>query len=101
MPIEFTNKIKIYQIIESQLPQFIRDDVTTLQQREISISGSGVYTRSGKSVTITSQNHGLQETNRLKLQYISGSGTDGFYSVRNVVDNNTFIVDDEVSGKTS
>ena len=101
MSIEFTNKIKIYQIIESQLPQFIRDDVTTLQQSEISISGSGVYTRSGKSVTITSQNHGLQETNRLKLQYISGSGTDGFYSVRNVVDNNTFIVDDEVSGKTS
>ena len=101
MPSEFTDRVKIHQIVENQLPQFIRDDVITVQQEQVSITGSGTYTRSGKSVTITSQNHGLQETNRLKLQYISGSGTDGFYSVRNVIDSNTFVIDDEVSGKTS
>jgi hypothetical protein len=101
MPRQFENRIKISQIIESQLPKFIRDDVITSQIVQKFISGSGTYSRSGKNVTIISSNHGLNETDRLKLDYISGSGTSGFYSVRKVVDQNTFIVDDEISGRTS
>jgi hypothetical protein len=101
MPRQFENRVKVYQIIESQLPSFIRDNVITKQEIQSTISGSGSYVRSGKTVTITSVNHGLEETDRLKLEYISGSGTDGFYSVTSVINQNTFTVEDEISGKTS
>jgi hypothetical protein len=101
MPRQFEDRIKVYQIIESQLPTFIRDTVTVSEEVQSTISGSGTYIRSGKTVTITSINHGLEETDRLKLEYISGSGTNGFYSVRTVINQDTFTVDDEVSGKTS
>jgi hypothetical protein len=101
MPRQFENRIKVSQIIENQLPKFIRDNVITSEITQSSVSGSGTYVRSGKTVTITSTNHELNETDRLKLDYISGSGTDGFYSVRTVIDQNTFTVEDEVSGKTN
>ncbi len=101
MPRQFENRVKVHQIIESQLPKFIRDNVVTTQEIQQSISGSGSYTRTGKTVTVTSINHGLQETNRLKLEYVSGSGTNGFYSVTQVIDQNTFTLEDEISGKTS
>ncbi len=101
MPRQFEDRIKVHQVIESQLPKFIRDTVITSQLTQQSISGSGTYVRVGKTVTISSPNHGLNETDRLKLEYVSGLGTNGFYSVRVVIDQNTFVVEDEVSGKTS
>jgi hypothetical protein len=101
MPRQFENRVKVSQIIESQLPKFIRDNVLTTQIVQQFISGSGTYSRNGKIVTITSPNHGLNETDRLKLDYISGSGTNGFYSVREVIDPNKFTLEDEISGKTS
>ncbi len=101
MPRQFENRVKIYQIIESQLPKFIRDNVLTVQQNIESISGSGTYVRNGKLVTVTSINHGLEVTDRIKVEYISGSGVNGFYFVKDVINSNTFTLDDEVSGRTS
>jgi len=98
---ELNNRVKVNQIVESQLPQFIRDDIIAVEESQVSKSGTGTYTRLGNLVTINATNHELVETTRIKITYLTGSAYTGFYSVESVIDANTFTVRDSLSGKTS
>lgn len=98
---EIGNKIKIGDIIVNQLPDFISDTISTVEETTSFESSSGVYTRVNKVVSVDSINHGLSVGQRIYLEYISGSGTTGYYSVYEVVNNDIFTVLDEVSGSTS
>ena len=61
---------------------------------------SGTYSRSGTTVTITKNSHGCQNGDVIYADFISGGGTDGYYTVANVA-TNTFEVTDTASGTTS
>ena len=61
---------------------------------------SGTYSRSGTTVTITKNSHGCQNGDVIYADFISGGGTDGYYTVANVA-TNTFEVTDSASGTTS
>ena len=61
---------------------------------------SGTYSRSGTTVTVTKNSHGCQNGDVIYADFISGSGTDGYYTVANVAAN-TFEITDTASGTTS
>lgn len=98
---EIGSSIKISDIIVNQLPDFISDTISTVEETVNFESSSGTYNRVNKIVTIDSINHGLSVGQRIYVEYISGSGTNGYYSVLEVVNNDIFTIVDEVSGSTS
>lgn len=98
---EIGNKVKISDIIVNQLPDFISDTISTVEETVNFQSSSGTYTRNNKTVTVNSINHGLSIGQRIYLEYISGSGTTGYYSVSEIINSDTFNVIDQVSGSTS
>ena len=61
---------------------------------------SGTYSRSGTTVTVTRNSHGLQNGDVVYVDFTSGTATDGFYPVANVA-TNTFEITDTASGTTS
>lgn len=70
----------------------------------ITVSGfnkrSGTYSRSGTTVTVTLNGHGLSSGSTVTLTFTSGDATDGVYSIT-VTGTNTFTVVDNASGSTS
>lgn len=95
------NRIKISQIIESQIPQFMLDTISVVEEQVSEVSKTGTYTRIGKNITVTSINHGLSLNQRIEVEYLSGFGTNGLYTISDIIDENTFIIYDAVAGKTS
>jgi len=63
-------------------------------------SVTGTYARSGTTITVTSNSHGLSNGDTIIADFTSGAGTDGFYTVANVA-TNTFEVTDAASGTIS
>lgn len=61
---------------------------------------AGTYTRTGTTVTITQNSHGLNNGDKIYADYTSGTATDGFYTVANKT-TNTFDVTDPNSGTIS
>jgi hypothetical protein len=94
------DKVKVSQIIESQLPQFMLDTISTVEEQVATVSSSGTYTRNGKTIIVNSSNHGLSINQRIDVSFLSGFGTNGLYTVLEILDQNTFIISDVVSGKT-
>jgi len=64
-------------------------------------SRSATYTRSGNTVTVTLSNHDFTAGRAVELDFTSGGATDGVYSVTQIVDANTFRVEDTASGTIS
>lgn len=54
---------------------------------------SGTYNRTGTETTIAIANHGLRVNDKIRLDFTSGSGTDGLYTVTVVTDTSNFTVD--------
>jgi len=63
-------------------------------------SVSATYARSGTTITVTSNGHGLSNGDTIIADFTSGAGTDGWYTVANVT-TNTFTVTDSASGTIS
>jgi len=63
-------------------------------------SENGTYSRTGYAVTVTMAAHGLVTGDVVKLDFTSGSATDGVYSIVRV-DNNSFTLTDTATGSTS
>lgn len=61
---------------------------------------SGTYSRTGTTITITYNLHGLSNGDVIYADFTSGTGTDGYYLISNVT-TNTFDLTDSVSGSTS
>ena len=61
---------------------------------------SGTYARSGTTVTVTRNDHGLSNGDVVYADFISGGGTDNYYTIANVA-TNTFELTDSASGTTS
>ena len=95
------NNVKISQIIVNQLPEFIKDTIKVVEASTSPVSKNGSYTRSDRTITVTSANHGLYTSDRINANFISGSASSGFYNVYEVIDQNTFIIVDISSGTTS
>lgn len=70
----------------------------------ITVSGftyrTGTYSRSGTTITVTINNHGLVTGTRIYIEFTSGGATTNAYTVT-VTGTNTFTVVDTVSGSTS
>ena len=64
------------------------------------ISETGTYARSGTTVTITNNSHGLSNGDTIIADFTSGAATDGWYTVAGVT-TNTFTVTDSASGTIS
>ena len=62
---------------------------------------TATYARSGNTVTVTSDNHGLANGSDVILDFTSGGATDGYYTIQSVADANTFTITDSVSGTIS
>ena len=63
-------------------------------------SVTATYARSGTTITVTSNAHGLSNGDTIIADFTSGAGTDGWYTVANVT-TNTFTVTDSASGTIS
>ena len=63
-------------------------------------SVDATYARSGTTITVTSNSHGLSNGDTIIADFTSGAGTDGWYTVANVT-TNTFTVTDSASGTIS
>lgn len=98
---EIGNRVKISQIVDSQLPKFILDTISTVNETSVPTFTSGSYSRENNRVTINSINHSLAQGQKISVEYISGYGTDGYYNVVEVLDSDTFVIIDEVFGNTS
>ena len=61
---------------------------------------SGTYARSGTTVTVTRAAHGMSNGDVVYADFISGSGTDNYYTIANVA-TDTFELTDSSSGTTS
>ena len=61
---------------------------------------TATYARSGTTITVTSNGHGLSNGDTIIADFTSGAGTDGFYTVANST-TNTFTVTDSASGTIS
>jgi len=63
-------------------------------------SVTATYARSGTTITVTSNGHGLSNGDTIIADFTSGAGTDGWYTVANAA-TNTFTVTDSASGTIS
>ena len=63
-------------------------------------SVDATYARSGTTITVTSNGHGLSNGDTIIADFTSGAGTDGWYTVANST-TNTFTVTDSASGTIS
>lgn len=54
---------------------------------------SGNYTKTATETTVTISNHGLKTNDKIRLDFTSGSGTDGLYTVQSSANANEFVVD--------
>jgi hypothetical protein len=61
---------------------------------------SGTYSRTLTTVTVTMTSHGMSTGHYVRLNFTTGTATDGYYPVT-VVDANTFTIVDSASGTTS
>ena len=64
------------------------------------IAQSGTYARSSATVTITATAHGLENGDKIIVDFTSGGATDGYYTVANKT-TNTFEITDSASGTIS
>ena len=64
------------------------------------IDQTGTYARSGSTVTITANAHGLENGDQIITDFTSGAATDGFYTIANKT-TNTFEITDSASGTIS
>ena len=56
------------------------------------ISLSSSYTQSGPNITINAVDHNLEQNQRVKITFTSGSAISGDYVVSSVTDSNTFVI---------
>ena len=68
---------------------------------EADITQTGTYARSGTTITVTKDNHGLSNGDQVIMDITSGGATDGMYTLQSVADVNTFTVTDSASGTIS
>lgn len=54
---------------------------------------SGTYNRTATETTVAIADHGLRVNDKIRLDFTSGSGTDGLYTVTIVTDTSNFTVD--------
>ena len=64
------NRVKISQIVDSQLPQFITDTLSIVEETSTYTTNSGTYSRSGNSVSVYSSNHQLSLGQKIYVEYI-------------------------------
>ena len=64
------------------------------------IAQTGTYARSGNTITITANGHGLENGDQVIASFTSGAATDGYYTIANKT-TNTFEVTDSASGTIS
>ena len=62
---------------------------------------TGTYSRSGTTVTVSKTGHGFVNGEKITLDFTSGAGTDGTYTIQSVADANTLTITDTASGTTS
>ena len=89
--------VKVVNSGEDQDDYYLKFKVKNIAEDN---SVTGTYARSGTTVTITSNGHGLSNGDTIITDFTSGEGTDGWYTVANST-TNTFTVTDSVSGTTS
>ena len=53
---------------------------------------SASYTQSGPNITISAVDHGLEQNQRVKITFTSGSALSGDYVVSSVTNSNTFVI---------
>jgi len=53
---------------------------------------TGNYSRTATATTVTIVNHGLKPNDKIRLDFTSGSGTDGLYTVTSSANANEFVV---------
>ena len=56
------------------------------------IALSASYTQSGPNITISAVDHGLEQNQRVKITFTSGSALSGDYIVSSVTNSNTFVI---------
>ena len=62
---------------------------------------SATYSQSTNTVTVTKSSHGYSASDEVYLDFTSGNGVDGFYTIATVADANTFTVTSTTSQTTS
>jgi hypothetical protein len=62
---------------------------------------AGTYTQSTTTVTVTKASHGYSASNEVYLDFTSGAGVDGFYTIATVANVNTFTVTSTTSQTVS
>tara|TARA_Y100001938_G_scaffold5839_1_gene7297 strand:+ start:524 stop:3277 length:2754 start_codon:yes stop_codon:yes gene_type:complete len=62
---------------------------------------SATYSQSTTTVTVTKSSHGYSASDEVYLDFTSGNGVDGFYTIATVADANTFTVTSTTSQTTS
>ena len=62
---------------------------------------AATYSQSTTTVTVTKSSHGYSASNEVYLDFTSGNGVDGFYTIATVADANTFTVTSTISQTTS
>jgi len=61
---------------------------------------TGTYSRTATETTVTIVNHGLKTNDKIRLDFTSGSGTDGLYTVTSSANANEFVVNHTGSSTT-
>ena len=51
-----------------------------------------LHTQSGPNITISAVDHGLEQNQRVKITFTSGSALSGDYVVSSVTNSNTFVI---------
>ena len=62
---------------------------------------SATYARSGTTITITLNGHGISVGDKIVFDATAGAGTSGTYTVATVPNANTFTIEDSASGTVS
>ena len=62
---------------------------------------AGTYSQTTTTVTVTKSTHGYSVSDEVYLDFTSGNGVDGFYTIATVADPNTFTVTSTTSQSTS
>jgi hypothetical protein len=88
-------RVKLSGITETTAPS-LNDILYYLETN----SRTGTYSRTGTTVTVTFNAHGLSNGDKVYVDFTSGSATDGYYTISNVA-TNTFQITDSASGTTS